>query len=447
VKWAALAFLLGAAIALAGWLRSNPRELPNMGVVMGFLPFIIGPLHFYMAIVSWSEWPGYVKGIEFSVLDACALSLFIALPRRHHKTPFRIPMAIYFIASLFSVLQSAAPMASLFYCWQLLRVYCTFYVVARACLIQYFTLNVLKGLAAGLILEAFVAAFERFILGDVQASGTEAHQNTLGLISHLIVFPMFALLLAKKTGWLPMVTVLAAVVVEIATTSRATLGLAVLGYLVLFLASALREWTRRKTMIICVASVLAVAMSPLVILSFNSRFAAETGLNPDYDERAAFEKAASMMLEDHPLGVGVNEYVVAVNTYGYNNRAGVVPVASSLGANVHNVYKLVAAESGYFGLSAFLILLSYSFYVAISCGWRCAARDQRGDLLLGIATGFIVFCLHCRYEWVFVTFQLQYVYAIDLGLVAGISQQLGYWQRKDAFPARGVVEISRPGLS
>ena len=379
MKWAALAFLLGAAIALGGWLRSNPRELPNMGVVMGFLPFIIGPLHFYMAIVSWSEWPGYVKGIEFSVLDACGLSLFIALPRTHHKTPFRISMAIYFIATLFSVLQSAVPMASLFYCWQLLRVYFTFYVVARACLIRYFTLNVLKGLAAGLILQAFVAVFERLILGDVQASGTEGHQNTLGLISHLIVFPMFALFLAKKTGWLPMVTVLAGVVVEIATTSRATLGLAVLGYLVLFLASALREWTRRKTMIICVASVLAVAVSPLAVLSFNSRFAGEMGLNSDYDERAAFEKAASMMLEDHPLGVGVNEYVVAANTYGYNNRAGVIPVATSLGANVHDVYKLVAAESGYFGLGAFLILFSYSFLCSVLVRLAlCCTRPTRG---------------------------------------------------------------------
>jgi hypothetical protein len=35
-----------------------------------------------------------------------------------------------------------------------------------------------------------------------------------------------------------------------------------------------------------------------------------------------------------------------------------------------------------------------------------------------------VFYFHCQYEWVFVTFELQYLYAIELGLVAGISQQL-----------------------
>jgi O-antigen ligase len=446
VKWAALAFVLGGTIALARWLRSNSRELPKIGVVIGLLPFLLGPLHLYMAIVSWAEWPGYVHGIEFSVLDACALALLFALPHSRYKMPFRICMVIYFLAALFSVLQSDVPMASLFYCWQLLRMYFIFYVVTKACYVSGFTVNVLKGMAAGLIFEAFVAVWERFVLGNIQASGTEGHQNTLGLISHLIAFPFFGLLLTRRTGWLPLAVVVAAVVIEIATTSRATLGLAGLGYLMLFLASANREWTKRKATIMLAASVFAVTITPLAVLSFNSRFALEKaqGLDSDYDERLAFETAASMILEDHPLGVGVNQYVIVANVYGYNARAGVAPVAGSLAAHVHNVYKLVSAESGYYGLVAFLTLLFRGFYVAASCGLR-NRQDQRGDLSLGVAVGFFVFYLHCKYEWVFVTFDLQYVYAIELGFIAAISQQVAS-SRTTTGPLWSVSKVESPKL-
>ena len=47
VRWAASAFVLGGTIALAGWLRSNSRELLKIGVAIGLLPFLLGPLHLY----------------------------------------------------------------------------------------------------------------------------------------------------------------------------------------------------------------------------------------------------------------------------------------------------------------------------------------------------------------------------------------------------------------
>ena len=130
-------------------------------------------------------------------------------------------------------------------------------------------------------------------------------------------------------------------------------------------------------------------------------------------------------------------YVLAANTYGYSTRAGVIPSFGSLSANVHDVYKLVAAESGYPGLISFLLLLFSGFYLAASRGWRHRG-DPRGDLLLGIAVAFLVFDFHCQYEWVFVTFELQYLYAIELGLVAGISQQLARKGRQTG----AIVRIS-----
>jgi hypothetical protein len=37
-------------------------------------------------------------------------------------------------------------------------------------------------------------------------------------------------------------------------------------------------------------------------------------------------------------------------------------------------------------------------------------------------------------EWVFITYRLQYVYVMDIGLIAGLAMQMGFWRR--GAPAR-----------
>ena len=52
-------------------------------------------------------------------------------------------------------------------------------------------------------------------------------------------------------------------------------------------------------------------------------------------------------------------------------------IIGSDSANVHNIYYLVAAETGYIGLIAFVWLLLQPLIVAFRCGWR-NPRDQEG---------------------------------------------------------------------
>jgi O-antigen ligase len=134
-----------------------------------------------------------------------------------------------------------------------------------------------------------------------------------------------------------------------------------------------------------------------------------------------------MMLSDHPMGVGANNYVVAANVGGYNQRAGVAARTASLATNVHNAYLLSAAETGYFGLVTFVMLLLRPLIVAFRCGWR-NRKDQRGDLLLGLGVTLLVVYVHCFFEWVFFSFKVQYLFAITAGLIVGLAQQLGYWR-------------------
>ena len=92
-----------------------------------------------------------------------------------------------------------------------------------------------------------------------------------------------------------------------------------------------------------------------------------------------------------------NSYIVIANTQGYNEKAGVAFSSGSLSTNVHNTYRLVAAETGFFGLFAFLLLLLHPMVVAFDWGWR-ARGDLRGDLLLGLGIALIIVYLHSFYD-------------------------------------------------
>ena len=424
VKWAYLACFAAAMFPLSAWLRRSPQHSPKIWMLVGFLPFVTDYLHLFMAFDSWLFWPGYVKGVEFSVLDGLALALFFSLPRSRDRLPFLIPMTLYFLAVLLSVLQAAVPEAALFYPWQLSRMFLVYAVVTKACADERVAPALLTGMAAGIMLEAGFTVIQRFGLGMLQAVGTIGHQNLLGMMSHFVIFPLFALMLAGQGGWIAPIAVMAGAIVELLTASRATLGLAGLAYVAVFALSALQRWTPRKAVTLFVGVALVAAITPIALSSIAKR--GEDQLEGSDQERVIFKNAASAILSDYPLGVGANHYVMIANVGGYNQKYGLSWTSDR--ANVHNVYYLVADETGYLGLITFMILLLRPLTVAFPCAFRYRG-DPRGDLLLGLGVAMLTVYIHSNFEWVFITFEPQYLFAMDMGLVAGLAQQLGYWQR------------------
>ena len=263
-------------------------------------------------------------------------------------------------------------------------------------------------------------------------------------MSHFVVFPFLAIWLAGPRIWLPAAVTFIGMAVDVLTASRATIAIGALGYAAVFMLSALQRWTFRKALFLLIGVLVLIAAAPLAVWSLESRFAVEKNFYPYYDERAAFERAAAMILSDHPLGIGVNHYVVAANNGGYNRLAGVTPHSSSLLTNVHNIYWLVAAESGYLGLITFLLLLLRPLTVAFLCSWRNQG-DQRGDLLMGLGVALLAVYIHSLWEWIFIDFEVQYMFALTVGLVAGLAEQLGYFRHR--YPQRvrhrvGIWSIS-----
>jgi O-antigen ligase len=424
VKWPFIFLAVLAILPFSQWLRANPGQTPRIWLLLGVFPFFLDAAHLQVAVVSWALWPGFFRGVEFSAIDVIALSLYLSLPHARNSVPFRFAMGAYFFAVLLSIFQAGVQEATFFYLIQLARVFFLIAVISKACADERVAPAILNGMAIGICLEACIVIWQRFALGQFQADGTFLHQNSLGMAIHFVVFPFLAMLLAGKRGWQPRLVPVAGIIIALLTVSRATLGLAIFGYVALFLISALRKWSSRKGGLAIAGVITVVCLAPIGFSSLEARFAAHP-FSADYDERAAFESAAASMLSDHPMGVGANNYVVVANMRGYNERAGVIPTPSSLGATVHNMYFLVAAETGYLGLVTFLLLLLRPLVVAFVSGWR-DRQDLRGDILLGLGVSLLMVYLHSLYEWVFVTYYSEYLFAIETGLIAGLAQRVGY---------------------
>lgn len=427
MRFVALALLLLAIPLLYATLQATPRYKRELWIAVGLLPFVISAWHLDASIISWAMWPGYVKGMIISLLDVVAIVVLIMAPRQKLKTPFAGLIVAYAAAVVVATFNADPKMASFFYFWVLCRMLLVFFAVSRIASqpkgIQYIG----YGLATGVLLQAFFAINQK-LHGVAQASGTMAHQNSLGMATHFVLFPCLALLLAGRREKITTFGFLAAIICVVLTGSRATIGLAAAGIVIMLLLSFAMRATPRKGQIIGMGVVVLLAASPVAYAGLSKRLSAESIASSD-SERTAFKRAAWMIIDDHPFGVGANEYVITANVGGYSERAGVAWNGGSRAANVHNTYLLMTAEIGYIGAAIYIALMLIPVMMLMTFAWR-NKRSFNGELALGFAMALAVVAAHCLYEWIYVTDPIIYLHAICLGMGAGLFRQKQLLERQ-----------------
>jgi hypothetical protein len=90
---------------------------------------------------------------------------------------------------------------------------------------------------------------------------------------------------------------------------------------------------------------------------------------------------------------------------------------------VHNVYRLTAAEVGYLGIGAYVLVLAAPLVTAL----RAAAgrgRNVRRDVLFGFAIGLSVLYAQGMLEWALRQTALSYLFWIIAAMIVGISRSL-----------------------
>lgn len=420
MRFVALAVLIFAVPVLMMLLRQNPRYRRYLYFLIGFLPFVIGAWNLDAAIISWPAWQGQTKGLILTLLDSLALAIVLSSRRSPWSFPFVGITVAYLLSAALSIAFAANPQASFFYVWQLGTVLLVMMAVTTVCLEENGPRIIIAGLVCGITLQAGFAISQK-LSGVVQASGTMGHQNLLGMVTHFVLYPSLAMLLATNKSRLPLIGVAAAMTVIAFGASRATIGLAGIGVVLLIGLAMLRKPSVRKTKA-AIAGMLALAIAaPVAWASLEHRYSVMS-VKGSAEERVAFERAAKMILDDYPMGVGANQYVIVANTQGYSERAGVIWNYGSRAAKVHNAYLLVAAETGYVGLLFFMIFMFVPIFAALRFAWK-NRKDPRGELALGIGVTMIIVSLHCLYEWVLVTSLVQYMVAINLGMLGGLMLQ------------------------
>ena len=401
-------------------LSSQPRSRRYLWPLIGLIPFIIGLAKLDVSIMSWAYWPGYVKGMIVSLLDALAIAILVTT-RRRPEMGVLLPMYIlYLVGSSVAIAFATTPLASFFFAWQLGRAILVFAAVVIVAAQPRGPQAIVDGLALGALVEAGFTLWQR-AHGVIQATGTMGHQNLLGMAMHFALFPCLAMVLSGDRRVLPKLGVAASAVAIALTGSRGSTGLAGMGAVALLLLSLVRRPTPFKLKAVSGGIVLLLIAAPVAYLNLQKRFAAAPIIGGE-EERAAFERAAWAIWTDRPMGIGANQYVVVSNAEGYAERAGVIWNSGSRAANVHNAYLLIASETGWLGITTFLALLLTAIVVAARSAWG-RPRGWPGELSLGVLVALSVVALHNLYEWVFVTYVVQYLLAIALGLMVGARHQ------------------------
>ena len=432
MKWVFLLALILATPALAGLLRSKPRYLVHTCFVLGVSIFVIGP-RLWTAPIAWPGWPGPVKGTEVSFIDTISLAMIFATRGVRIPWSIKLSFAIYCLAIVISTFAAAQPMAAIFYAWQLFRAALLLMAISRVCVAEpEAPAALLGGLGLGLAYEAGLVVWQ-YLHGAARPGGNFPHANFLGLAADFAVFTSLSLMLGSRRKW-PAATLMVGFVIAVLGGSRATLGLFVLGIILTTILSLQHKKASRKYAFAGALAGLMLISAPVIIWAANRR--TEAAKESSDAERAAMKEAASMMIADHPFGVGANQYVVVANTGGYSERAGVAWNEDNRAAPVHDTYYLITAEMGFLGLVGLLAML-FSF---IALGFRTLRRhipDERGELVPGLLATMIMVAIHINFEFVFMDFVLHDLFAISAGMLVAV------WAQAKA-PARKLVRPPMP---
>lgn len=390
------------------------RDLAVMAA--GVLMFCTGPLQITASLVAWPYWQGLSKGMILSLLDSLAIALIATRSGRLNHAPFMSLIAIFAVPTLFSVTQASVKMAASFMVFQVVQM--TVYYIALSGELHRLSAirSLLKGLSLGLMIQAGYVIQQK-MGGMVQAIGTTAHQNILGIMVELSAITLFAAALEGERSKIVYGGLFAAMIVIAGGGSRGAMLYFALGIAIVLVVSLIRRSTPRKWQILGLAALAGLLAAPLAMMTLKDRFG-DTSVTAEETQRAAFERAARAMAADHWLGVGANNFVSVNNVGGYAARAGMDWGPATRSKPAHNAYLVARAETGWAGEIALIVLFTGLAAAGFRAGFRMRTLQYMG-LPLGCAAAITAVALHSNYEYAFFLPETQRFFFANAAIIAG----------------------------
>lgn len=381
----ALVFALAAAgIALA--VKDARR------VILGAL-IVVTPLSVGKAVFEVTTPASLTQGISLDLTDFLALAVIVLLASRSKENldsarailPALLPAAAWVALSALSLLDANESTLALIQLLIMVKLFLLFVVVASYLAQTGDLAPVLVGLAVIVALEALLGVYQRISgqslgllqLGEAstvaqqpmnltstyRVQGTLGHPNSYAMYLMAAIPLLFALLFCVAPRSMKLLAggaVLLGAVGVLLSLSRS--GWACLA-LALTVVMALAVWRKRlhPGTALLLASGMALAVFGLNLLMDNLiGLRLTSGDQGSAASRVTLAQTALQVVGNRPwLGVGLNNYRHILPHYGATGST-----------VVHNVYLLIAAETGVLGLAAFLLLLA----VVLKHAWRLASR-------------------------------------------------------------------------
>lgn len=357
--------------------------------------------------VSMETYRGPDRGFEVTVADLIALALAVSIairhPRRVRWWPYNSgPMLAYFGVAALTLLWAPQPILSAFTLFKLVRAYGFYWCVVN-CLRTGTSLHaVWRGLmlmAAYLTTETLV---QKYIFGIYRVMGPFDHSNPFANFLNLFMPILLAIGLSDRTlspgrSLLSLLGALAMLFSSVMTFSRAAIVLGALCAGGVLAFANLRQRSVRVALATLVAFLGLLVGGSLVARRVLERF--EQAPEASAMARDEFNHAARLMLDDHPGGVGINQFSrVLTDNPRYHRHITVMANEKQKGV-CHHIYWLTAAELGYVGLALFLLIIGRFAWRAFYFAWRTPGRD--GLVQAAIFLGTLSLHLVGLLEWVF----------------------------------------------
>ncbi len=429
-----VAFLLAAGFGVplgALFLKCFPRWHGVWTAAVLFLTVKTVDINF------WSRrfYRGTSRGFEVSLVDLMMLSMALYLLLYRRQTLRWWPRgsvwySLFFLGSVVSLSGSDIWLYSGFELLKMLRMYLMFWVMYQWLQDPALWRWVYHSMGIVMAYIFLTMLQQKYLMGIWQARGPFPHQNSLMMYTNLLNCLLFshALNLKQRSGQslLAFVYVGMGVLCTLFTFSRG--GLMFLGVglmLVLCISLRPREISLRKLTVLGMMALAGAGIAYKAADSVLSRF--ETAPKESMEVREVLAVAALNMVADKPLGVGLNQFGLKINPpYPYGNH---IPrkepgpyEEEEKGGLVETVYLMIAAESGWHTLVAYLIFV-----------WGFAGRafwlyckTPSGVIKywsLGLSCGLTCILLNSCFEWVLKQsnnfYQLMMVFALILALQDG----------------------------
>ena len=438
-----LIFSLVSLIGFGGMLGIATRSATARGILLAGLIFSTAFGDFAnINFMSMETYRGPDRGFEVTLTDLIAGALIIAMliqyPKRLTWFPYNSGWMLgFFGLACVSTLMAPQKILSAFTLFKFVRIYGVYWCTVNCLRTRIAPQYIWWGLLAIGSFTTLLAMKQMYVDGIHRIPGPFDHSNTLPLYLNLMM-PLLLMWGLCARHFKP-ASVIASVLTALGMTcsvvltySRAGMLLAGAGLLGTLTVAALRARSIRVTATLFIVFVAMLVVGIKVADNVIHRFL--NAPKSSSEARAEFNQAAAMMVRDHKLGVGINNFsYVLTHTPKYRAHIKVMRYEKQAGV-VHHIYWLTAAETGYLGLAVFVIMIARFAWRAGWYGWH--SRSLQGILLVALFLGFCTLHASGFLEWAARISPVTYLFAITAGISVGFA---------DIIESQDRARSSRPG--